>query len=602
MDMKRIRHFLAVLLGVVMTGTALAQVGGGFGGGGGVAAGQQGGGSAQRRYEERVRQIEDAVDSYFDEPEIRNILTPGEFSEWKLTLKSGDVVIADAKSDAFDPALEVVEGDKVIATNDDRYPGDQRPLLLWRCTKDGDYALRARCFRDKSGGQFFLRLRTLRSLSLDGEGAGELDVSQDETFLVRIPMRAGQIKRYWFEVPDRQKYVVPALTRVIAPNGLPDIGLAEGLRDAVGQSIMAPVAGDYYVLAVAYENRKAKVRLAAAEVPQVELKKEGTGYSGIGTMNEPRVWRLALKKGEIWEGSAPTLAPYATIIVAEQPDVSKYKLDDSENNPFFPKVVKQGKEEPSAALTSLPARSRDGRYAIFVARRDVTVWIASVGSSPAKGDYTLTVEPATTAFVPDEQNKGTLRIGDWNYWAFDAKAGDVMTLNAVASGFASEIRVLDPDYAVVRDITGRPDDTSFDWSIVVQKPGRYLVSMSAVGGGGGGSYALSRKVFSAKTFGKGAPARGDFSSGRAEVWKMTVTPDDPALLRWWSESWGYSVTICDENGAPTNLPRTAVDDHNQYGVLRVTEPKTYVIVLISSGPKVAYSFELSDLPGLSKKG
>lgn len=575
--------------------------GGGFGGGMAGAGGQQGGGSAQRRYEERVRQIEDAVNGYFADPEIKNILTPGEYSEWKLTLKSGDVIIADARSEAFDPALEVVKDDKVLASNDDRFPGDQRPLLLWRCTADGDYALRARCFRDKSGGQFFLRLQSIRSVSLEGSDSAEIETSPGERFLVRLPMKAGQIKRYWAEVPDRTNFGTASLGQVIAPNGLPDVDLADRLAQAVGQAVLAPVDGDYYVMGSTFGRVKARARVASTLVAQVDLTKSGAGYQGTGKASEPQVWRLELKKGEIWEASAPKLSPYAAVVVAEAPDVSKYKLDDTENNPFFPKVVKPDEEEPGEALTSLPARSRDARYAVFVARRDVTVWIASAGYTPQSSEYTVQVEPATEAFTPDKSNAGTLRIGDWNYWAFDAKAGDVMTLNAVTNGFAGEIRVLDPDFAPIRDISGSPDDTTFDWSLVVQKPGRYLVSVSAVGGGGGGSYSLSRKVFSAKTFGKGSPAKGDFSSGRAEVWKMTVTPDDPALLRWWSDSWGYTVTICDENGVQTNLPRTVVDDNNQYGIIRVTEPKTFVIVLVSPGPKVGYSIELSDLPGMPKK-
>lgn len=575
--------------------------GGGFGGGAAAGAGQQGGGNAQRRYDERVRQIEEAVNDYFADPEIKNILTPGEFSEWKLTLKAGEVLIADARSEAFDPALEVVQSDKVLATNDDRYPGDQRPLLLWRCEKDGEYSLRARCFRDKSGGQFFLRLRTFPSISVDEKGSADIETGQRQQFMFRIPMKAGQIKRYWSDVPDVSKYVQASLGQVIAPNGLPDVGLGFRLSGAVGNAIMAPVDGDYYVLATTYGRANAKARVAASLVPQVELTKSGTGYTGTGKASEPQVWRIALKKGEIWKASAPQLSPYAALVVADAPDISKFKLDDTEDNPFFPKVVKPDEEEPGEAMTSLPARSRDARYAVFVARRDVTVWIATAGYSPGSSEYSLRVEPATEAFAADKSNAGALRIGDWNYWAFDAKAGDVMTVNAVTNGFAAEIRVLDPDFAPIRDISGRPDETTFDWSLVVQKPGRYLVSVSAVGGGGGGSYSLSRTVFSAKTFGKGSPAKGDFSSGRAEVWKVTVTPDDPALLRWWSDGWGYSVTICDENGVQTNLPRTVVDEHNQYGIIRVTEPKTFVIVLISPGPKTGYSIELSDLPGMPKK-
>src|SRR5260370_128290 len=82
-------------------------------------------------------------------------LPPGEYCEWILKLKPGQIVFAEAHSEAFDAALEIVgEDKKVLASNDDRFPGDQSPLLCWRCEKEGSYALHVRCFHDKSGGQF----------------------------------------------------------------------------------------------------------------------------------------------------------------------------------------------------------------------------------------------------------------------------------------------------------------------------------------------------------------------------------------------------------------------------------------------------------------
>src|ERR1700722_3148256 len=91
----------------------------------------------------RIRAIEDLLSRYLNGDEIRSVLSPGEFSSFPLNLKAGEIVVSEARSDAFDPALEIVDDkNKVVAYNDDRYPGDQRPLLFWRCDHDGAYALR----------------------------------------------------------------------------------------------------------------------------------------------------------------------------------------------------------------------------------------------------------------------------------------------------------------------------------------------------------------------------------------------------------------------------------------------------------------------------
>ena len=131
-----------------------------------AAFGGQGGQSRNmREMDGSANSIEQGISVYLNGEEIKTILSPGEFCEWTLNMKVGQVVVGEARSDAFDPALEVVDhANKVVAQNDDRYPGDQRPLLFWRCDQEGIYALHLRCFHDKSGGQAFVRFKVYNSV------------------------------------------------------------------------------------------------------------------------------------------------------------------------------------------------------------------------------------------------------------------------------------------------------------------------------------------------------------------------------------------------------------------------------------------------------
>jgi hypothetical protein len=193
-------------------------------------------------------------------------------------------------------------------------------------------------------------------------------------------------------------------------------------------------------------------------------------------------------------------------------------------------------------------------------------------------------------------NAGKLRIASTDYWAFDAKAGDVMTFNSSTSGFAQTLIVRDPDLNEVRNVDAGLDQVSDSWRMIVQKPGRYLVAVSCVGNGGGGDYSLSRKVLSAKDFGRSTPAKGEIAEGEIQIWKFTAKAKDPMLVRWTSTNWGYGVAIYDEKGQATDFQRQPIDKNNWLGILAPTEPLTFIIVLTGGKDKASYSIELGEIP------
>lgn len=551
-------------------------------GGGGFQGGQQG------QFDRSTAGIQNQIQSYLTGKEVQNILTPGEFSEWPLTLKAGQVVIAEARSEAFDPALQIVD-DKgvVLAFNDDRYPGDQRPLLLWRCEKAGSYSIRARCFHDKSGGQFWLRSNIYDSVDL-----GEVK-QEDAPFLVRVPLKAGQIKQVFFD-NDASKYSTSSLSTVIGPTGLPDIRLSRKLADILQETIMGSVDGDYYVLSQPYG--KLPVHPIGKEIVSTPLNRAGSK----GVASNPELWTLDVKAGEILKISTPELSAFSRMMVTEKPDTSKYSLAKSETNPFFPRSSEN--EEPKSPIEILPAILRDGRVLIIAVKRDATLWVGTTATGKNSGPFTIKVDPATKAFTDSQVERNHLEIGATDYWAFEAKAGDVMSFKSKGEGFAESIDVLDPDLANVVSWTEYPDQDGIKWNMTLRKPGRYLVAVTSVGGGGGGDYTLSRTTYHAKDIVKGTPVQGEITAGQVQVWRITVTPDQPLLMKWKSSVWNYGIQITDENGDPRRLPLTMVNGRSQYGILTVDKPTTFLIVLSGGGEKSQYTIELTDLPPFAKGG
>lgn len=574
------------------------------------AFGQGGQGREQGTYDDSITRIEHAISAYLNVDEIKNILSPGEYSEWPLSLKTGQVVIAktgqvviaEARSDAFDPALEIVDsGGKVLISNDDRYPGDQRPLLLWRCAQDGAYKLRAMCFHDRSGGQFFLRYKVYDEIDLEVGKVAEKACSGPTDFLCRITMKGGDVRRLTFETPN-EEYAEPTIGATISSTGLPDIDLARPFDAAVTNSLMAPVDGDYYVLALDRRSGNCKMRIGLQAVTPATLAAQKGQMIGSAKTGMPAVWALPVKAGQVLEARACNLDPDCRLIVGEKPDISKFDISKNEKNPFFPKSKEQ---QPSQgpAIVSLPARARDQRIAVFVAERDTTLWVATDGQGPAKKQYTVSVIVAPRSCVDGQDLKGQLRIGNTDYWAFEAKSGDVMAFNTSATNFAERTVVLDPNLAIVWSGEAGPDQAAMSWNYVVSTPGRYLVAISALGNGGGGSYSLLRRVFPAKEFAIGSPASGQIDvGGPVQVWKFAAKPGQPLLIHWKSSNPSYSLAMRNDLGEDVFPAVTRVDNQSEFSILTVNKPSSFLVVLVPNGTPATYSIELSHLPGYAKGG
>lgn len=364
------KSYSALLVVVVcaMSGVALSQgsAAGGFGGGGGGFGGGQGGfgaggrqggqGTALQRYNLDVQRIERAVDSYFDAEGVKNILTPGQFSQWTLNLKAGQVVIADATSDIFDPALEIVklaEGEDeeapgtVLKYNDDRYPGDQRPLLIWRCEEDGEYLLRARCFRDSSGGQFVMRMKIYDSFDVSPGAPSDFELNGQTRILMRLQLEAGDIQRIILEQPNNN-YAYAAVRDAISPLGLPDADLTSPLDSIIYGAVMASVDGDYYVIADTTGEKEKKIRVRVQSIEVKEMQESDGVLSAKASTNAVSLWKFDIKKGEVMRVLMEGLDYDAIVAYSETPDITDFtineKLEDDERNPFFPRVAKEGEE------------------------------------------------------------------------------------------------------------------------------------------------------------------------------------------------------------------------------------------------------------------
>ncbi|MDR3690711.1 MAG: hypothetical protein P4L46_15135 [Fimbriimonas sp.] len=544
-----------------------------------------------------VRQIEQGINRYVVGTEIRSVLTPGEFSRFDLALSQGQVVFAEARSDAFDPVLDIVDSaGRVVATNDDRYPGDQRPLLFWRCDRSGSYSIHVHCFHDKLGGQFFFRDSVYNTIDVLSDQKVDQEVDTESPFLVRVSMKAGQIKEMGHEEGGDHRYDGIDYFEWISPIGLPDLSYMTIFQPAVF-ALLAPVSGDYYAMMMPHhsDSHRARVRIWMREIVPEAPTKQGNRLTAMDPAGKSAIWRVHVKKNDLIETRTIGLDRNCVFSTYEVPDLSKFDLTKPEANPFFPQPNRPA-DDKGPAFMPVGIRSDDNRLSVFHVWRDADLYLASNGASKVAKSFQLQVGPAATNLAEARRDTGRLEIGSTEFWTFDAKVGDVMTLDIESPNFKQLVLVSDPDMQELRHYEAGIDQPSDVWRMVTQKPGRYLVRLACLGNGGSGAYSISRKVLHARSLALGQPATGQIGDQQVQVWTFRASPEAPILVHWKSSNWNYEANIYDDHGHPTDFQRDDIDPHNRFGILTVKEPQTFVIVLTGSRDQANYSIDLEPIP------
>lgn len=594
----RTKGFFVLVLGM-SAAMAVAQGGGGapgvgFGGGGGFQGGQGGRGGQDGAIRNGQR-LDEQIGRYLTGPEHEHILTPGDFTDWPLKLEEGQVVVAEASSIAFDPALEIVDSKgKVLASNDDRYPGDQRPLLLWRCPAKGEYSLHGRCFRDKSGGQYRLRFSVYDTIDASTSVASEKKFSGELPVLIRAAMKRGQIfegVNLQQEAPDR---VFLRFDTAIAPCGLPDLDLLRPFQPTLGDtSLLAVADGDYYFLGSS-EPIKGTSKVQLVEHKTMAVKPESRAKSDAPPKSSVDIWTFSAKAGELLQVRTPELTPYSRSTIEPQPEMPEAPKKPDDWSAFYPEVP-DPKKDRSPAFTPLRGRDRDLRMTNFKVNKDTTFWVVNRPLRQGETNYSLQIVPLAKPIADGTGTRGNLRIGDAEFWSFDGQVGDVVVLDTQCKDFYSRVRFMDPDLRDLAQLVPQVDGDRASATMILRKAGTNLMEVSCNGEGGSGGYTLTRKLVPPKVFDVTKPAAGELDGNKVQVWKFVAKPGEPLLVKWDVSNPSVRLRALDEAGNNVNIPLQRVNDLKWYGVLTVDKERTFIVVVEGPGTKASYSMTLSAL-------
>lgn len=448
-----------------------------------------------------------------------SILTPGQQSEWALTMKEGETIIAAATTTNFDPAIQIVDKEgKVLGENDDVRLGVQDALLVYRFAKAGSYKLLVKAFKGAGGGQFKLTLRRFV--------ATDIKVGARTT----SPPGGKSVQFYRFSAEAGQTLLIrnaPELS-VFSPTG-ESVALGSSLQEQVARTLASfrtPAKGDYYLRAVStrpYAFTVAAARVAPLTLGQAPVARK-LGAGGV------EIWTFQGTEGDFirLHAKAEGTMIYAQLAAIPTPD-----SDDTDTREAI--ALFEVGEKTEGELVALLRKT--GTYELTLAQ--------PLG---LETDYTLTSTKTVRGWEQKAPLKETLALGGTDYYALDGKAGELLRLEGLSEQFDIELELynLRGEKLTSNDDGGKGRNALL--TALLSQTGKYLLRVNCVGNGGSGAYQLQRAPDPVRPLKLGERGIGTLSAEGTEIWSFTGKPSQALILSVRSPDFDTSVRIFGPDG------------------------------------------------------
>ena len=492
-----------------------------------------------------------------------NILTPGQFTEYPLTVGAGEAILAEVETSNFDSALQVMDASgKVLAENDDARPGEQDARLLFRFPTTGAYKLVVRAFKGAAGGQFELRLR--RFFGIDIALGKQLYLAEN----------AREPRYFRVSATAEQRFLVttlfattPALDlRVFSPTGetlLPTRTAQENIAQ-----FTAAQAGDYFVRIVhgpSYRLTIAAMRTLPHTLGEKSAEQILPGEGGD-------LWRFSGKAGQVVRIRTQTSG------AALSPKLS---------------FVPGANELPDGAVSPLSGDAKDRGTIEAVLNRTGAYEVSVLSGYGGDVRYSLsTTFPATD--WRDAERRSMLARGTTDSYLIDGKAGEILRLDALSPSFDASLELLDLEAGrlAINDDGGENRDARL--TQLLTKTGKYLVRVSCYGGGGSGAYQLKRSRVSVRSIMLGKRETGTVRVGEPEVWSFTGKAGQIVILSARSDLFAATLQVFGDDGAAIWQPSNLNNNNDSLLSLKLPKDGAYTVWVSTRGNGGTYRFRLLD--------
>ncbi|HLK14834.1 MAG TPA: hypothetical protein VKT78_08520 [Fimbriimonadaceae bacterium] len=509
--MRWISRCFVSLVAVSVTALALGQQGAaGYGqgrGGGGMGGGGMGGapfargtivtGNLPGAFTPAERRFADHLDKQLEqETPAQNlwtarsaVLTPGDRVEFKVKMRKGETVLAGVTSDAFDPALAILDSKgKELAKNDDREEGDQSPFLVYRFAEAGDYTLKVLSYRSVSGGKFEIKYRSFVAID-SAVGPADHQVDEEDSdpgnrrIYFRLTCRKGQIydlSRVQ-QTAGRNQFQI-GLDDIIGPTGVAhnDYSIVPTPDD---QPVFKALAdGDFYFEYNAAQGSRVHTSFDTVKT----LKFEDTASRAIDFRpGELQLVEFPVKPSQIIR----TAISGAPIIARLTAPAGKKPVQQTQYEAYG--------NDPSVAWFRPDIRSDNDYIRIF--HGEGTAQLAIRNLRPSAVQIKLENKEGLPAWEDGKPVKGTLAIGQSKLFLVDSTKSELMHVSAVAKTFVAQIDIFRMDGELANSLSNRQTLAAAD-DLYFPDPDHFVIRLSCVGDGGSGDYDMVRQSLKAAPY------------------------------------------------------------------------------------------------------
>ena len=390
------------------------------------------------------------------------ILTPGDRVEYKLEMKAGGTVMAAVTSDAFDPALAIVdESGTELLKVDDREEGDQSPFLIFKAPKDGKYTLKVLSYRSAAGGKFDIFSRQFNPTDLKVDTPAR--VGDSRFSFVRIQ----GVKSKFYDI--QSNYGLPL---IIGPTGVPTRDYERVHTDA-GSILKAKADGDYYLI---------------------------WGSNGPNDVIVKSVGSAPLNHKDLKSAAVPAGSFFVFEMEVDQHTVVQSNVEGAAGiKVTAPRSDNQGSVGDDIGTGS----SR--QFSWF--RTDIANDFKTVRIFRAKGtayialragnkDTTIKIE--NTNEFPEWRDgdsiRHNLKIGEAKFFVLNSNPSELMSVLAKSDTFLAKLDILGKDGDLLNTLSDRKTLVAAD-NLYFPNQDKFYVRLSCEGYGGSGPFVMTREVY-----------------------------------------------------------------------------------------------------------
>lgn len=420
------------------------------------------------------------------------ILTPGDRVEYKFKLRAGETLLAGVTSDAFDPALSVVnDAGKELFKNDDRTEGDQSPFVVYRVPEAGTYTLKVLSYHGVAGGKFELKYRTF--LAMDAglgdqkETRGALtDADRRDRVVFRLQAKKGGIydlREVSEKVGRNTMYI--GLIRVLGPTGVSQSDFT--LIPAPGSNAVfeALADGDYYL---EYNGQEGSEYHTGIRVVQKLAVKDTCDESWSFEPSEIKIIEFPVTKDQIIRTTLSGSLEYA---MSAPPDPTGQESNG------------QGEAYGSHAMWTWFAPNIDvdnDVVRVFHEGGNASMAIRSISGSQEKIGLKNTENLPT--WDSEHEIKNGLKIGDSNLYLIKSTKSELMRVHIAAGHFVPRLDIFRMNGELANSMSDRTTLTAGD-DLYFPDPGQFIVRVTCDGFGGSGDLTMHRQSLTASAYALG---------------------------------------------------------------------------------------------------